>query len=99
MNARKIILFIVIAIGFGGSIYLLRGVFSKPGTTPVDLAQLVQVDTSGGTGTGQHILPFGSNLDFTQIKKYNPETRLYPYPEVTTSEIGLSLSEFIKPAQ
>jgi hypothetical protein len=96
MNIRRIITIIVIAIGFGGSIYLMRDFFSKPGQSPSDLAQLIQVDTSGGTGTGQRILPYGSGLDFSLVKKYNPERRTYPYPIVNPSEIGLALPEFIK---
>src|SRR4051812_20169375 len=33
------------------------------------------------------ILPLGTRLDFTLIKKYNPDSKLFSYPKVDPSEI------------
>jgi len=38
----------------------------------------------------------GSTLKFDTIQKYNKDSRLYPYPVVNPSEIGIPTAEMIK---
>jgi hypothetical protein len=62
---------------------------------------------SGGSGGGgevvieteaqvYNILPEGKELDFTEVSKFNQEGRLFPYPQVTPSEIGQVLGNIIE---
>lgn len=42
------------------------------------------------------ILPLGTKFDFTLIKKYNVDSRLYNYPEVDPAEVGPDINALIK---
>ncbi len=91
MKANKVIAVIVIVIGLSGSAYMLYLTFSTVGT-PNNRPVFVDPNPSAVlvTGSGQPgaILPFGTNLDTSGIKKYNGTQKLFPYPSVSTSEIG-----------
>jgi hypothetical protein len=61
--------------------------FFSAGTTPA------VVTTAGGSSA---ILPKGDNLDFSQVKKYNKDGRIFQYPVVSPSEIGPDVNAIIK---
>ncbi len=92
MNLRKIIAICVTVIAFGGAGVLLYMTFlSSPKTGPATGGPADQM-----TEAGAEILPYGTTLNFSTLKKYNKNGKLFNYPVVTQSDIGSELQNIIK---
>jgi hypothetical protein len=84
MNTKKIITIIIIVIALGGAIFLgYSAMTSNTGGSSVK------------TTPAPAILPLNTNLDFKPINDYNSESRFFPYPQVNTSEIGVTNSTLV----
>jgi hypothetical protein len=52
--------------------------------------------TGAAANSGAQILPYGNRLDFTALKKYNPDGKLFSYPVVSPEEIGPALGDIVR---
>lgn len=93
MHRKRIIGIVVMTICFGGTAYMLYlSFFNKPtavhtvGVTSEPIVEAVKT---------REILPHGTKLDFSGVKKFNGAARLFPYPKPVSSEIGQSLNTLI----
>ena len=78
----RILTIIIIVLALGGAGLLgYRMLFPGTVTSPITTS----------SAQANAILPFGTKLDFEQVKKYNKDGRTYPYPVVNSSEVGPDL--------
>ena len=89
MNSYKAISLVII-IFLVTAIVVMVQLFSGSRTLTASAAD--SVDSSGRS----LILPYGRNLDFSLINKFNPEGKLFDYPKVNPAEIGLPVSGLVK---
>lgn len=91
---KKIILIAVSVILLGSSVIMIyRTFFSTP--APVIRAGHL-IKTALPSAGAQAILPYGKALDFSTIDQYNTARKQYPYPVVSSGEVGVSPEELIK---
>lgn len=87
---KKTIYIVIIVIALGGAAIMAYMAFfsgSSNGGGEVMIEKEAQV---------YNILPEGKNLDFSSVTEFNQQGRLYPYPQVTPSEIGQVLGNIIE---
>lgn len=87
-NMKKIIYIIILVIGLGGAIVLGYVAFFG--------GQSATVDTSTGGAQTYNILPEGKTLDFSTVKNFNKDGRIFNFPQVNSAEIGQSLTNLIE---
>lgn len=88
MKNKNLILILVIIVALAGAGVFAYISFFGSSSTPTSTA----VGQTVGVGA---ILPYGKNLNFETVNKFNETGRLFPYPEVTPADAGLLLSEII----
>lgn len=80
---KRTISLIVIIIGLGGAIVMGYMVFRGDSQgLPAEESAPVEDNSN------YQILPFGKQLNFQKIEKYNKNKMLFPYPKVAPTEIG-----------
>ena len=85
-SSKNIIIVIVVIVVFIAAAFVLyNGVGQKEPVAPVP---------SGNLSTS--ILPHGNQLEFDQVKKYNPDGKLFNYPKVSPDNIGVNLPGILK---
>jgi hypothetical protein len=94
MNKKLIIQIVVIAVAFGASGFVLYNGFFKNSGTPAVLSL-----TGGAPSTGQDeaILPLGTSLDFSVLKKQNLQFGNMQYPKLDPTTVGIPENQLIKP--
>lgn len=93
MNKKLIIQIVVIVIAFGASgIVLYNGFFKNGSSQPA----LGSAQTSAGDQS-QAILPYGSTLDFSILKKQDLQFGTVQYPKVDPALVGIPENQLIKP--
>lgn len=91
MNTKKIILIIIIVGALAGAGVFAYISMTGSGTTPgaASLTATTPATTAGA------ILPYGTELNFEKINKFNETGRTFEYPSVTPADTGLQLNEII----
>lgn len=87
---KRTLYIIVIVIGLGGALvmgYLAMTSGDSPGSDSIIEA--------GANPQVYNILPKGKSLDFGTLENFNKDNRLYPYPQVNTTEVGKNLGNLI----
>lgn len=80
MKFKQVIIVIVIIAAIAGAIiFAYLGFFSSAPSTP---------STSASISISNAVLPLGTTLDFSQVKKFNPTGRQFQYPVVTPPDVG-----------
>jgi flagellar basal body-associated protein FliL len=88
MNIKQIIvLIVIIAVLAGAGVFGYKFLMSS---VP---------NKNAAVTTKSEILPHGTNLDFSKVKKFNPNARLNTYPIVSPTETGLQLNDMISQQQ
>ncbi|HMQ01689.1 MAG TPA: hypothetical protein PKD79_01305 [Candidatus Doudnabacteria bacterium] len=87
---KRIIYIIIFVLAAGGAIVMGYLAFTGEGNDATTL--------EGGSAVTPvyNILPEGKSLDFTTVKNFNRDGRLFNYPEVNTFEIGQSLNNLME---
>jgi hypothetical protein len=94
METKKIILIIVMVGFFAGTAYMIYTNFIAKGAPPKTIIDQSAVVVAN---PGVQVLPYGTKLDFSLLKQYNPDGRVFRYPEVDSTQIGVGVSDLIKP--
>jgi hypothetical protein len=101
---KKIILTVIIVVMLGAAGTILYRGLRKPAPVPAAVpagqadAGITNAPVPGmaGAAAGSAILPHGRGLNFTTLKKYNPDQKVFNYPVVSPAEVGPPLNEIIK---
>ena len=96
-NKKNIILIAIAIILLGIAGFVVFKIFNRKSVDPVSIGSGKIIGDDNVTKGVSTILPHGNQLDLTQIKKYNSDEKLYNYPVVTPEQVGVNLSELIKP--
>lgn len=92
MNKKNTILIAITAVAFAISGYLVYKSFSGPAEEgDPNLSVPGQAPS-----VSVNILPLGSKLDLSPVKKINSQFNVYTYPKVSPQSIGVSVSNLIK---
>lgn len=91
-NSKEIILTAIIVIALAIAGFFAYKVFFGSGTSGSATLTTTPVVTAPVKGA---ILPNGSNLDFDNVKKFNKNGKLFPYPTVTPNDVGQDLSALV----
>lgn len=83
---KQIIVVIIIVVALAGAGFLGYKAFTS---SSEDNAAAV-------AGKHSQILPFGTDLKFDSVQKYNKDGKTFQYPTVTPAEIGPELGAIIK---
>lgn len=91
MQSKQIILvaIIVVALGVAG-LFAYKAFFGSGSSSAI----INEVDTSNQSVSGA-ILPYGTDLDFDTVKKFNKNGKLFPYPTVTPTDVGQELNTLV----
>lgn len=86
---KKTIYIIILVIGLGGALVIgYIAFFGNQSTT---------VSTPADTGAQSYnILPEGKTLDFSTVKNFNKDGRIFNFPQVNSVEIGQPLTNLIE---
>ena len=89
MRSKQIIflLIIIVALSVAG-VFAYKAFFGNNSSNP-STKNSETIDVSGA------ILPHGNSLNFDNIKKYNKNGTLFPYPTVTPNDIGHELNDIV----
>jgi hypothetical protein len=88
---KKILYTIVIIVALGGA--LVMGYLAFFGD---DTSVATDPTLSQSGAPVYNILPHGRSFDFNTVKNFNRDGRLFPYPEVTPAEIGVTLNNLME---
>lgn len=86
MNSKKIITIIIIIAAFAGA-----GVFAYMSLRG-DATTLV---TTNDQSAAPILLPYGDELNFDAINKYNQTGKTFQYPATTAADVGSQLNDII----
>ncbi len=87
-SKKNIILIIVIVVVMAAAVLVLYyGFGGSPATTKKS-----QPKSHSAVNNASPILPHGSSLDFSGVKKFNPDSKLFNYSTVTPDKVGVDLS-------
>lgn len=87
-SKKNIILIVIVVVLLGAAVYVLFG-----GSAGKKASVKTNSENNNPTST---ILPHGSQLDFSQVKKYNPDSKLFDYSTVSPDNVGVSLPDILK---
>ena len=83
----------------GGSLYLIYSNFIRRPSSPNSVTNQTEVPETAAQSLELRVLPFGSQLDFALLHKYNPDGRVYNYAQVNATQIGVGISNLILPGK
>lgn len=90
MQIKQIVLTIIIIVALGvAGFFAYKAFFSGP-------SAIVLVTPEDKGPVQGAILPHGTELDFDIVKKFNKNSKLFPYPVVTPTDIGQELGGLVK---
>lgn len=81
------IVIIVCVVILAGSAFLLYRTFSS---TPAAPAAISVAGSALNQPGSKDILPYGNSLDFSIIDQYNSDRKKFPYPQVSSGEVGIT---------
>jgi uncharacterized protein YpmB len=82
---KRIITFIIIILALVAAIFFgYQSIKSSP------------TDSQTAIAGPSRILPYGTDLNFDSVQKYNKNNNLFQYPVVTPGEIGPNFGEILK---
>lgn len=84
---KKITLLIIFVAAIGAVMLGYLAIYKDPAASAQDTTAVPRTAS---------ILPYGTDLNFDEIKKFNKNGQLFPYPTVTPADIGPALGEIIK---
>ena len=89
MKSKQIIILVVIVIVLAGAGVFAYKAFMGAGS---------KTSTSSGkdSNVSGAILPHGNSLDFDNVKKFNKNDKLFPYPTVNPTDVGQPLNGLVK---
>lgn len=92
----------IIVIGFGGAAIMaymsMQAGKSDESSSSVSITPSNQPGLTGGVAGGapiSAILPQGNKLEFDKLEEFNRTKTLFPFPKVSTPEIGTALSNLM----
>lgn len=88
MKTKEIISIVIIVVCFGGAAVMGYLAFSGSNSSGGSSAPVEPAHST--------ILPYGTKFDFSALEQHNPNSKLFPYPEVNPSEVGLAPGNMVQ---
>lgn len=89
---KKVIEIIVIVVVLLLAGFFVYKIFAKKSVDVIGTGNTATTSAAPAS-TPSSILPYGTNLNFEPVNKFNPSNRTFNYPVVTEDQIGFNENE------